>query len=280
VRGALAYSELAYTDSRALLNERPNDAQNRFLAALFALDYGYKQFRMRGDNAAALAHMREALGNLEALMRSRATAPVRRLLGVAYSKTSELLVHDKQFAEALDMNLKSMHLFEGLLAATPLDPDYRVNQAAAQHYAAAALMNLGRLEEARKFEQAALTVVESLHASEPGISEFRGFVGMAHTALAEIAEREGRPEAAIPLLRDALDDLNGSLTAGTKHPYIRYWKAKAEAQMGKALELQGKAVEARDWYRRALESFREIQPIWSEASGDAARMTETLARAP
>lgn len=280
VRGALAYSELAYTDSRALLSEKPNDAQGRFLAALFALDYGYKQFRIRGDNPGALTHMRESIGNLEALTRSRATAPVRRLLAVAYSKTSELLVHDKQFAEALDMNLKAMHLLEGLLATTPLDQDYRVNQAAAQHYAAAALMNLGRLEEARKFEQAALTVVESLRASEPGVSEYKGFVGMAHTALAEIAEREGRPEAAIPLLRGALDDLSGSLTAGTRHPYIRYWKAKAESQMGKALELQGKLVEARNWYQRALDSFREIQPIWAEAGGDAARMTETLARAP
>jgi tetratricopeptide (TPR) repeat protein len=101
---------------------------------------------------------------------------------------------------------------------------------------------------------------------------------MANTALAEIAEREGRPEAAIPLLRDAMEDLNASLNAGTKHPYIRYWKAKAEAQMGRAFELQGKKAEARDWYQRALESFRHVQPIWAEAGEDASRMTEALAR--
>jgi tetratricopeptide (TPR) repeat protein len=279
VRGSVAYIELAYTDSRALLRERPNDAQSRYLAALFGIDYGYKLFRVRGDNAAALSHMREAIGHLEALTRSRATAPVRRLLGVSYTKTSELLVHDKLFAEALDMNLKAMHLLEGLLATAPVDADYRVNHAAAQHYAAAALMNLGRLEDARKLEQAALSVVESLHSSAPGVAEFEGFVGMAHTALAEILEREGRADAAIPLLREALDELNKSLTAGTKHPYIRYWKAKAEAQMGRAFELQGKA-DARDWYQRALESFRQVQPIWSEASEDAARMTEALARIP
>lgn len=175
--------------------------------------------------------------------------------------------------------LKAMHLFEGLLASAPVDSDYRVNHAAAQHYAAAALMNLGRLEEARKLEQAALSIVESLHVSEPAVSEFGGFVGMAHTALAEIVEREGRPAAALPLLREALDELNASLMAGTRHPYIRYWKAKAEAQMGRAFELQGK-TEGRDWYQRALESFRQVQPIWSEASEDAARMTEALARVP
>jgi tetratricopeptide (TPR) repeat protein len=292
VRGSLAYDELAYADTRALLQDRPHDAQTRFMAALFAMDYGYKLFRIRGDNAAALAHMREAIVDLEALTRSRATAPVRRLLGVSYTKTSELLVHDKQFTEALDMNLKAMRQFEVLLTTSPSDPDYRVNYAATYHYGAAALMNLGRLEEARKFEQAALGVVAALHAAEPGVAEFGGFVGMTHTALAEIVEREGRPEAAVPLLRDAMEELNTSLTACTKHPYIRYWKAKAEAQMGRAFELlasnESRAAgqrardraEARTWYQRALESFGHVQPIWSEAGEDAARMAEALARVP
>ncbi len=290
VRGSLSYSELAVADSRAELRSYPNDGQNRFLAALFAMDHGYKLFRIRGDNAGGLTSMREAISDLEPLMRSRATAPVRRLLAVSYSKTSELLLHEKQFAEALDMNLKSMRIFDTLLATAPADPDYRVNAAAAQHYAAAALMNLGRLEEARQYEQVALDIVAALHAAEPGVSEFEGFVGMAHTALAEIAEREGRPGAAVPLLLDAMEELNASLTAGTKHPYIRYWKAKAEGQMGKALEMLASnesrsaaqrardKAEARDWYQRALESFTQVRPIWAEAGEDGSRMTEAMAR--
>jgi eukaryotic-like serine/threonine-protein kinase len=292
VRGSLAYDELSYADSRAQLRDKPNDGQSRFVAALFSMDYGYKLFRMRGDNAVALAHMREAIGHLEALTRSRATAPVRRLLGISYTKTSELLVHDRQFAEALEMNRKAMRLFEGLLAVTPTDLDYRVNYAASYHYGAAALLNLGRLDEARKFEQTALGVVEAMHAAEPAISEFEGFVGMAHTALAEIAEREGRPEAAMPLLRDGMEEMNAALRAGTKHPYIRYWKAKAEAQMGKAFEQLSSnesrtagqrardRAEARHWYQRALESFGHVRPIWAEAGEDASRMTEALARVP
>ena len=290
VRGSLSYSELAVADSRAELRSHPNDGQNRFLAALFAMDHGYKLFRIRGDNAGGLTGMREAISDLEPLMRSRATAPVRRLLAVSYSKTSELLLHEKQFAEALDMNLKSMRIFDTLLATAPADPDYRVNAAAAQHYAAAALMNLGRLEEARQCEQVALDIVAALHATEPGVSEFEGFVGMAHTALAEVAEREGRPGAAVPLLRDAIEELNSALTAGTKHPYIRYWKAKAEGQMGKALEMLASddsrsaaqrardKTEARDWYQRALDSFTRVRPIWAEAGEDASRMTEAMAR--
>ncbi|MEJ0036070.1 MAG: serine/threonine-protein kinase [Gammaproteobacteria bacterium] len=291
VRGSLAYDELSLADARAQLGEDPDDAQNRFVAALFSMDYGYKLFRMRGDTTAALTRMREALSDLELLTRSRATAPVRRLLGVSYGKTSELLLHEKLFDEALDMNLKSMRLFEGLLATAPNDPDYRVNLAAAQHFAAAALMSLGRLDEARKYELAAHGVVTALHAGEPAISEFGGFVGMANTALAEIAEREGEPEGAIPLLREAMEALNASLTAGTKHPYIRYWKAKAEAQMGRAFEMlalnESRAANQRtkdraaalDWYQRALESFGHVQPIWAEAGEDAARLTEAIARA-
>ena len=278
VRGSLAYSELALADARAALRADPNDGQKRFYAAMFAMDYGYKLFRMRGDSVAALTTMRESIADLEPLMRSRATAPVRRLLAVSYSKTSELLLHEKRFAEALDMNVKSMRLMETLLASSPNDSDYRVNYAAAQHYAAAALMNLGRLEEARKSEQAAQAVVVALHAAEPGVSEFEGFVGMAHTALAEILEREGRPELALPLLRNALEELSAALAAGTKHPYIRYWKARAEGQMGRALEMLNNKAEARDWYRRALDSFTQVKPIWAEAGEDVSRMTEAMAR--
>ncbi len=279
VRGSLAYDEIAYADIRAQLSARPDDAQSRFMAALLAMDYGYKLFRMSGDYAAAQAHMREAIAHLEALMRSRATVPVRRLLAVSYTKTSELLVHNKEFAEALDMNLKSMQLFEGLLASSPdrfgLSGEPRGCPA----------LRGGRANESRAARGSAQAragvcsaIVESLHAAEPGVSEFHGFVGMAHTALAEIVEREGRPEAAIPLLREALDELNvhrsprarNTRTSGTGRP-------RPEAQMGRAFELQGKA-EARDWYQRALESFRQVQPIWSEAGEDAARMTEALAR--
>ena len=289
VRGSLSYSELAAADSRAALRSDPNDGQKRFYAALFAMDYGYKLFRMRGETVSGLAGMREAIADLEPLMRSRATAPVRRLVAVGYSKTSELLLHEKRFEEALDMNLKSMRLLETLLSLSPTDSDYRVNYAAAQHYAAASLMNLGRLDEARKSELAAQAVVVSLHAAEPGVSEFEGFVGMAHTALAEITEREGRPEAALPLLRDALDELNAALTAGTKHPYIRYWKAKAEGQMGKTLERLASnearpaaqrakdQAEARDWYQRALKSFTQVKPIWAEAGEDASLVSAALA---
>jgi tetratricopeptide (TPR) repeat protein len=285
----LSYAELAVADSRAQLRGDPNDGQNRFYASLFAMDYGYKLFRIRGDYAAALASMRESIGDLEPLMRARATAPVRRLLAVAYSKTSELLLHEKQFAEALDMNMKSMRIMETLLASSPNDADYRVNYAAAQHYAAAALMNLGRLEEARKLELAAQEVVARLHAAEPSVSEFEGFIGMAHTALAEIAEREGHPEVAMPLLREAIEELGNSLTAGTKHPYIRYWKAKAESHMGTALEMLASdetqpsaprarnRAEARDWYQRAFDSFTQVRPIWAEAGEDAGRIAGRIA---
>jgi hypothetical protein len=89
-----------------------------------------------------------------------------------------------------------------------------------------------------------------------------------------------------------MEELNAALNAGTKHPYIRYWKAKAEAQMGRAFELlsanESRAagqrardkLEARDWYQRAVESFGSVQPIWAEAGEDAARMNEALARVP
>ena len=39
-------------------------------------------------------------------------------------------------------------------------------------------------------------------------------------------------------------------------------------------------AEARSWYQRAFESFGHVQPIWSEAGEDAARMSDALTRVP
>ncbi len=181
VRGSLAYDEIAYADTRAQLTEQPHRRAEPLHGGPVRDGLRLQAVSHPRGQCHRLAQMREAIKDLESLTRSRATVPVRRLLGVSLTKTSELLMHDKQFAEALDMNVKAMHIFEPLVAAEPNDSDYRVNLAAAQHYAAAALMNMGRLEEARKLEQAALSVVEALHAAEPAVSEFDGFVGMAHT---------------------------------------------------------------------------------------------------
>jgi non-specific serine/threonine protein kinase/serine/threonine-protein kinase len=278
VKASLSYSEHAYADSRVRLERASTDTQNRFWTALYGIDYGYKLFRLRGDAAGSLQYMRETLASLEPIARARSTARVSRLLGVSYYKTSEVLLYLRRYPEALDMNQKAIRLFEASVAAAPADPDLRVNLAAARHYAAAALMGLDRFQEARQNEQAALVNVRVLLESDPGVSAFQGFYGMGLTGMAGIAEREGQPEKAIEHLKEGLQALDAALTAGTKHPYIRHSKARAEELMGVAFEAKEQWASAREWYGLALKSFQDVTPVWAEAADDAKRVESALAR--
>ena len=277
VKASLTYAEHSYADSRTRSLPTGSDTQARFWTAMYGMDYGYKLFRLRGDTSGSLQHMQESLDSLEPIARARSTARVRRLLGVSYTKTSEVLIYLERYREALELNERSIRLFETSLAETPADPDLRVNLAAAWHYSAAALLKLNRLPLAHANEEAALAIVKSLRDADPGVSAFQGFYGMALVAMSEIVEREGQPETAIQLLREGQQALNAALTAGTKHPYIRHARAKSEALMGAALEQKRDCRSAREWYERALQSFNEITPLWAEAADDAKAVQAALA---
>jgi non-specific serine/threonine protein kinase/serine/threonine-protein kinase len=290
VDASLSYAERALLQARAGLTSGSSEAQDQFSAAIYRVDYGYKIFRMTPDHARGARYMREALDGLAAVAHARAPPHIRRGLGVSYYKYAELLLESGDFAAALDFSLKSMRIFAALQAGAPADPDFRVNEAAAKHYAAAALMNLNRLTEARRYEDAAFATMKSLRELDPGIAEFQGFVSMALTALAEISERQRQPAAAIPLLEEAIQASDAALKGGTKHPYIRHSRGKTEAQLGRAFEMlsvseaRGEAQRAQDretaraWYERALQTFEDVRPIWFGAGNDAKRMKEAIAR--
>ena len=291
--GSLSYAWRAFTDSRELApsSASSGDPESLYWVALYGTDYGYKVFRIHGDAAVALDYMRSSLTALEPLVRAPSSnARVRRTLAVAYYKMSEVLIHERGYTEALLLLQKSGQLLETAIAAAPQDPDLRVNEAAVAHYSAAALMNLGRLDEAATQEEKALATVRAVLADDPRVPEFQGFVGMALTALADISVREGQAAKAIALLQESLRASEAALNAGTKHPYIRYSKAKTESLLGTtyamlaadpyrtARERMQRWRDARDWYRRATLSFQEITSIWKEAAGDVERVSEEIAR--
>jgi tetratricopeptide (TPR) repeat protein len=175
------------------------------------------------------------------------------------------------------MNQKSLDVIKVALAAAPLDFDLHINEAAANHFAAAALMNLGRLDEADRHESAALERLRQLLAADPKTSEFQGFVSIALTAQADIAVRRGDGRQAMVLLHEALESVEAALAAGTMHPYIRHSKGRTEALYGAAYALRGDWQNAREWYQRALASFQKISSIWSEAADDARVVAERIA---
>jgi len=290
VPGSLSYAKRALDDSEGLVSTASTHYDKVFWTSLYGMDYGYKLFRTRGDATTGLRYMRSAITILEPLFQADTTnVRTRRLLAVSYYKASEALLKERNYPEALAMNEKAIKVLDIALAAAPQDFDLHINEAAAKHYAAAALMNLGRLDEAQRYEEVALQRLRALVAIDPRVAEFQGFVSMALTGMADVAERRGQAPAAMTFLYEALTASETALAAGTKHPYIRHSKGKTEALLGNAYMLLAKDEargikrrvqdwqSAREWYQRALATFQIVSPIWSEAADDARWVAERIA---
>ncbi len=290
VPGSLSYAKRALDDSEGLVSTASTHYDKVFWTSLYGMDYGYKLFRTRGDATTGLRYMHSAITILEPLFQAdTANVRTRRLLAVSYYKASEALLKERNYPEALAMNEEAIKVLDIALAAAPQDFDLHINEAAAKHYAAAALMNLGRLDEAQRYEEVALRRLRALVAIDPRVAEFQGFVSMALTGMADIAERRGQANEAMTFLQEALSASERALAAGTKHPYIRHSKGKTEALFGNAYMLLAKdagrgakkRVEdwktAREWYQRSLATFQIVSPIWSEAADDARWVAERIA---
>jgi non-specific serine/threonine protein kinase/serine/threonine-protein kinase len=290
ITGSLSYAEQALAVTQELAPQATTHFEKVFWSSVYEMDYGYKLFRMRGDTTNALRYMRAALAALEPLyVEDTSNASVRRLFVVSSYKTSEALLAQRSYADALLLNEKAMKVVDLMRASAPRDPDMQVNDAATKHFAAVALANLNRYDEATRYETLALDIARGLHEADPKVVEFQGFVSMALTGLADIAERQGQVTRAMPFLQEALAASDAALSAGTMHPYIRHSKGRTEALFGNAYALLGsdsnrKAAQraedwdtAREWYQRALGTFQKVSPIWAEAADDARHVGEQIA---
>jgi serine/threonine protein kinase/tetratricopeptide (TPR) repeat protein len=288
---ALSFATQALATVKLLAAADPENKSRQFLAMVAEVDYANKLFRIRGDVAAGRHAMTAEAAHLEALLSADPkNQRIGRTLSVLYSKLTELLLYEHNYGEALTAAQSARRALKPFLAATPEDTDLRVQEAAAEHNAAAALMGLGQLPEAERTEESALDMARSLAASDPKIAQYQGFVGMGLTRLADIALRQGQPTRAIALLREGLQSSDAALKAGTMHPYIRHENAQAAALLGSVFVLRASDAkrtraqrrqdwqDAREWYRRALTSFKALSSSWFEAIAEAAQASEAIDR--
>jgi tetratricopeptide (TPR) repeat protein len=279
---ALNFVAQAVRESHLLAAADPGNPTAQMLAIIVDADYGHKLFVIRGDVAAALDGMRSAAARLETLLRA---APenhaVTRSLGVLHYRIAEVWLYKHEYMQALTAAQNARRVLKAVLTAVPEDADLRVQEAAAEHDVAAALIGLGQLQEAARLEQTALGIVQTLAASDPKVAEYHGFVSMGLTRLGDIAQRQGQTERAIALLREGLQVSDAALEAGTMHPYIRHEHAQAAALLAFAYAMRATDLHrsrtqqmqdwqnAREWYGQALTSFRAISSTWFEAIEEA-----------
>lgn len=287
----MRFSERALARSGALATLEPGNPQSQTLVIAVAADYGNKLYRLRGDVSGALARLVPAAARLETLWtRTPKNRQVSRSLCVLYYRTAEVWLHVHEYNQALAAAQNARRVVAAVLAESPHDADLQIQNSGALHYAAAALMGLNQLEEARRLEQEALAPVQALAAADTRVAEYQGFVGMGLDRLGEIAARERKVDRALELLRTGLQMSDHALESGTRHPYIRHENAQAAALLGSVYvqrasdARRSRARRAADWrsardaYGRALESFRATIPIWFEATGEAEQAAAELQR--
>lgn len=289
--GSLSFAQRALETNRLVAALDPADPDTEIWNAGYEMDYGYKVFRIGNDPTEALRYLKFATTRLQQLGgAAHDIARLHRTLILVFYHMAEVRLGEHNFAEALAMSRKSLEAAATARAAAPDDPDLRVLESAGAHFAAEALLGLGQPEEAARYEHSTLTTVRALAEADPNIAEFKGFVAMALTGMAEITLRQGQTTHSITLLEEAMRVSDAALSAGTMHPYVRNSKGRTESLLGAAYaalasnELRGRTRRlqdwktARDWYQRAATSFGQISPIWVQAAMDARRMTEEIAR--
>lgn len=280
--GAMWYSRQTVAQSARLASRAPADRRARYFAAASLLDHGYKRFKIRGDAAGAVKEMGAAVSALESLHAAEPAEPLSsRTLALGYSRLGEVLQYRHDDTAALSSFGKELGLLETLAAAAPRNADLKHLLGFAHLDTAGALMELGRLDEARPHAQAALGAFRSLAASDPKIAEYHHDTGKALARLARIAGLRGQAQRGITLLQQALAELDAAARGNASDTNFQMDRAQAQLAAGDEYAAlaadthRGQSARAADWrksrqqYERALSGYRRLSSAWFEAAAGA-----------
>jgi eukaryotic-like serine/threonine-protein kinase len=282
LQGALEFSRLTVTHSAALAAAHAREAKYQGLLATAQLDYGYKVFQIKSDPGGALHYMQPAVDTLEKLS---AADPhntwTARTLALGYARIVDVLGYGEQrFQDALGIQQKQRRVLASLVAAAPDNTDFAHLSAFAQHNAAETLIHLGRLEEASRYGQTALTAFRSLSSADPKVEEYHIDIGMALNDLARIALDRAEAEKAAATLHEALQQTS-SVEAGDGADF-RKVRADTQSLLGDALtalaaDARRDAIRRRrdreggcEQYRAALGTYRAISGMMGVAGHEGA----------
>lgn len=287
--GALSFSLRTVSNSQLLAS---SDIANRRYQALLATsltDYGYKLFKIRGATTEALKYMRRSIASLQSLSAADPTNQrLRRTLSLAYGRTAEMAAHEHRYAEALSTNRDALRLVEALRSESPENTDFPHLAAFSQQDIATALIAMGRLDEAERAEQTALSQFRTLAAAEPTIAEYHTDMSRVLAGMADIAIRRREPSKAITLLNEASQETARVPESESASGYFRLAKATQESLMGAAyaaLAADGRRApsqrsqdlqSAQAWYRSALILYQGLSAAWFEASEEVQRVTAAV----
>ncbi len=288
---ALAYSKQTVSNSEFLASSDPTNRGYQALLATSRLDLGFKLFKIQGDSVRGLQNVREALTALQsAWAADKSKLRAGRTLSLAYSRAAEILSDNESGrAEALSLDQEARKLLGTLFAAAPNNADFAHLMAFSDHDIAGVLIAMGDLDRAEQEEAAALKAFRTLTNADPKIGEYHIDVALALAALADIAVHRGNPALALPQLEEALrESALAESAAGTANVNFQLAKAIQQRQMGevnvafasKARRTPARQLRywqsAKDWYRKAAETFDGLRIVSHEAATNAEQIAAKI----
>ncbi len=282
-------------ETRIAQNERAR-AERRFadvrrLAHSLIFDINDSLFKIQGDSVRGLQNVREALTALQsAWAADKSKLRAGRTLSLAYSRAAEILSDNESGrAEALSLDQEARKLLGTLFAAAPNNADFAHLMAFSDHDIAGVLIAMGDLDRAEQEEAAALKAFRTLTNADPKIGEYHIDVALALAALADIAVHRGNPALALPQLEEALrESALAESAAGTANVNFQLAKAIQQRQMGevnvafasKARRTPARQLRywqsAKDWYRKAAETFDGLRIVSHEAATNAEQIAAKI----
>jgi len=288
---ALGYSAETVANSESLAAAEPANKKYQTLLATSMLDYGFKLFKIKGDDEQALHYVRASLATLEpAWNQDRSNPRLGRTLSLAYSRAAEILADDGQdLAEALSMDERATGLLDTLAEAAPANPDLAHLRAFARHDDAGVLLATGDLVQAEQHETAALEGFKALAEADPKIGEYHMDIALSLVAAADIAYRRGNLALALSRLQDAMSqsaaaesgtgpsDINARTIKATEQRRMAELDAAFAASHGSDRTARLRYLQsAKDWYQKSAETLGGLTLISHAAVKDAAEVARKI----
>jgi tetratricopeptide (TPR) repeat protein len=254
-----AYEEAAKTTTEQLRRD-PKNPKRLFDHAQAVYWVGYVAWQ-RGDLKRAEAQWREYLRLAEAMTAIEPRNPdYQSELGYAYSNLGTLLLQARRWDEALAFFEKSKARNEALVDAAPKDVQRRMDLAQDFGWIARAHENAGRFVEARGALAQEITFYDAILKEGPNAKALETQT-IARNNIARVYLAEGRPLAAIALLKTAARAAENLLTADTSN---KNW---VRLNVGVYLELGRAAFAAAD--------EREVDAAMARAKMLASQLTKS-----
>lgn len=264
--GALATFRNYLANAEALLAADATDQYNRHSLAIARLKVG--DALMGGtDYAGALTHYEKAVENFSDLAAAAENnAAAIRELGLGYGRIAAACKSLAQYERAAEYDLKAIQQQKQVAAADPTNVQIQFDLATT--YA-----NLGdNLRQMKKLDDAAARVRESIGifnealAKSPDFAQAQGNLAAARTTYAEILLAQGDTNGALENYRLALTMLErapvrqaqtealANAYEGVGNVHLR----RAERARGQTSQSAADCEEARSWYQKSLDVWREL----------------------